>query len=167
MKTQSKLPGSISKTFLGIFFILIIIIALVTVYFYLRKAPDMNNSVTEISSGEFSAEVKKLGSAEILSGFPEDLPMQDGSEVLDNYEATSNDGRIQSTKLFKSPQTTAQALQTYTNFFTGKGWVRNVGGSLTSPILMRRADDTLMISVSSGIDSSEAIVEITLTQNQY
>ncbi len=166
MENQSTSNSSIGKKIFAILLVIAIIIVGATLYVYSQQTKDQTDPITEINSGEFSAEVRELGLAETLSGFPADLPMQTGNQVLKNYEAESNDGRLQSTKRFTTSLTVAQALQTYTNFFVSKDWVRNVEGALQSPVLMRRGENTLIISVSQESTGADTIVEITLTQNQ-
>jgi hypothetical protein len=166
MDNTENTTGASGSKFLPLMVVLIVLIALAGFFLFMKKDKTGPDTTPDGTEQEFSFEKRELGLAETLSGFPSDLPMQTGNQVLQNYEAESNDGRLQSTKKFTTSLSVTQALQTYTNFFISKDWLRNTDGALASPVLMRRGSNVLMISVSQDSTDSDTIVEITLTQNQ-
>ncbi|TSD02174.1 MAG: hypothetical protein Athens071424_177 [Parcubacteria group bacterium Athens0714_24] len=54
--------------------------------------------------------------------FPDDIPIEAGARILQNYNASSPDGRFQATRVFESAQTLDENLAIYKNYFTKNGW---------------------------------------------
>ncbi len=118
------------------------------------------------NTADFKLETKELSKTEALPGFPKDFPIEAGSTILQNYQATTSDGRIQSTKKFTTKLSTVEALDKYTRFFENLEWL-NTGNGKQSPVLLKKKNDTLTIlATQSSTDKSITELEVILVQNK-
>jgi hypothetical protein len=128
-------------------------------YFYnLKKHPRQQQQ-------QFSVDKKVLAASQLPKGFPSNLPVEAGSTILQNYEATANDGRLQSTRVMTTKKTLAQAVKIYSDFYSKLGWdivpTTNPDDN-TVEALLRKGNDTALIVAKNNGD--QKTVEITLTQ---
>lgn len=110
----------------------------------------------------------QLDQSDTPSGFPKDLPIERGSEVLQNYETHTNDGRLQSTKQFTVQKEARAALDFYTDYFKKLGYDGGYSDSSSTEggqqiALMQNKSGLLMIVATSN-GSKQSTVELTLTQ---
>lgn len=150
------------KNKISLLIVLTILLLIVAgVFFYLMPKKQMENSRPE----DFKVTTEEVKGVQTLQGFPVNLPVEAGSIDLQNYESTSNDGRIQSTKKFTTELTITEATQKYVEFFKKLGW--QVTAKTTSPVLLVRKNDALKIEVTKSSEkNAKSVVEITLVQNK-
>jgi hypothetical protein len=152
-----------NKKLLGIAILLAIVAALTAGFFYMQDKSADNNSAEK----PFSAEKKDLELGELASGFPENMPIEVGSEIVQNSESTTSDGRVESKLITTTNLTLTQSVKSYVDFFVGQGWVvvnnQSVDANNVTATL-RKKDDALMIVGRNDIKSSEKTVEISLTE---
>jgi hypothetical protein len=113
-------------------------------------------------------ETKTLDSAVIPSGFPAKLPVEPGSSVLQNYEATTNDGRRQSTRVATTNKPLAEAVKVYSDYFVHLGWLvipTDKPQDNTVTTMLRNGNDTLLITANTDPTSKQSSVSLTLTQS--
>jgi hypothetical protein len=138
--------------------------ALIVAGFLILTYLDKNASKTvplEVTTTE-------LGKATVPKGLPHDLPVEAGSKILQNYEARSNDGRLQSTRQISVSQAAPEALQIYLKFLETKGWQGGVDAAASieggqQAAIMKNPSGMLMI-VATPAGDNKSIVELTLTQ---
>ena len=116
----------------------------------------------------FKVTTTELGKATVPTGLPQDLPSEAGSKVLQNYEARTNDGRLQSTRQISIKKAAPAALKVYLDFLTTKDWKGGIDSAASSDggqqvALMQNSTGTLMIIATPNGDN-QSIVELTLTQ---
>lgn len=146
-------------TLIGLIFLTIIIVG---VFSYLndKKKPEVE---TQQGTG---TKIEELNPTSLPANMPLDLPIEPGTEVLENYQATSKDGRIQNTRRFTTKNTPDVAVKIYTNFFTKNAWkVANLKlepGSANA--ILRRNDSSLTINVKRDSRVNSNVVEITITE---
>ncbi|HMQ02167.1 MAG TPA: hypothetical protein PKD79_03840 [Candidatus Doudnabacteria bacterium] len=165
MDNQANASGAGNAKLLPILVILIVLLIAAGLFLFMNKEQTPVLDSSPDVSQELSVQTTQLGAGETPRGIPANLPMQTGNQVLQNYEALANDGRLQSTKIFSTSLSVAQALQIYTSFFEDLNWVRNTTGTLQSPVLMKNKQDSLMIIVTKESAQEDTIVEISLTQH--
>lgn len=155
------------KNKVGLLLVLAVLLLLVAgLFLYLQ--PEGVNKMTgkrDVAEKEFKLETKDAPSSAILAGFPKDLPMEAGSKVLQSYESDSGNGRLQSTKKFTTALSVSAALEKYTTYFQGSGWLQTDSDAKTSPITLIQKNDTVMIVATNDPDNG-TVVEITILQNQ-
>lgn len=143
---------------------ILIVIAVVVGGFYMYYS---NNSSEQLTKApEFAVQKNDLVDEKIPSGFPLNLPVERNSTVLQNYEATTNDGRVQSTRIVTTTKTVAEAIEVYSDFFATLGWVEMpANGASATTVLMLKGDDTLLISAKEN-SPTERSISLTLTAIQ-
>lgn len=155
------------KNKINLLIVLAIALLIVTgLFLYLQ--PEGQNILTSkksITEKEFKLETKEAADSVILSGFPKDLPMESGSQVLQSYESNSGNGRLQSTKKFTSSLSVSAALEKYTDFFKDNGWAQTGDLTQASPVILSKKDDTTMLVVTDDSDNG-TVVEVTILQKQ-
>lgn len=147
------------KTILGI---AIIIFAILVLFFaYQRKHKE---------TLVFQTSTDQLSPTDTPLGLPLDLPIEPGTKVLQNYQSTTNDGRMQSTKQITSYKGTKEAIDFYVDFFKKAGWeggLSQISGETAETQLsaqMRNADGDLIIIARPHVDKQTS-VEFTLIQS--
>lgn len=137
--------------------LIIVVLAVVAAGFY----TSMNRTKP------LKVETTDLAPTTMPNGFAADLPSETGSMVKENYEATTNDGRHQSTRVFTTFKALDEAVKVYSQYFTTQGWVeietQNVNSNLVN-ILMKKENDTLLISGRNNETLQEKTVSLTLTE---
>lgn len=115
---------------------------------------------------QFSVQKTDLPASQLPSGFPRDLPIEANSSTLQNYEATTTDGRKQSTMVITTKKTLAQAVKVYQEYFVAQGWEEidtpAEEGSVTA--MFRKKDDALFILAKTDPTTKQNTIELTLTE---
>lgn len=144
------------------------IIAIIAIGFYFYDLAKHRQSNSEQTNQPlFSVDKKDLIQAAIPKGFPQDLPVESGAEVLQNYEATTNDGRTQSTRITATKKTLTEAVKIYSDFFTKSGWKTistETPDANTQSSLLLKDGDSLLIVARAG-ESDHNTIGLTLTQS--
>src|SRR6478672_5855138 len=83
--------------------IVLIVLAALALFFLNKRA----------SHPKFTMSTAQLSPSEVPSGLPKDLPMDKGSQVLQNYESQTSDSRRQSTRQITSTKAPKEALAFY------------------------------------------------------
>ena len=113
-------------------------------------------------------QIKKfdLPKSENPVGIPYNLPIDPGVKIDQNYESTTTDGRLQSTKSFTTSASVQASLEKYHKFFSDYGWQRNSSGPLESPLAYKSPLGALMIVVNPSSSGNGSVVEITVLQEK-
>lgn len=100
------------------------------------------------------------------AGLPENLPMDPGSQILQNYEATTQGDRISGTRRFTTKKSPQLAVKTYQDFFAKTAWqvVEQKEESGYNSVLMQRNESTVLILAREELGTDHNVVEITLTE---
>jgi hypothetical protein len=115
----------------------------------------------------FAVEKTQLSSDSIPKGFPADLPTESGAQVLENHEATTTDGRLQSTRKIITTKSLTAAAEEYQRFFEKHGWKvipTDSASEQSVTVLMRKENDTLTIVAMESSQTNRRTVELALTE---
>lgn len=140
--------------------ILILILITVGVFLFYKPA----NKTTQKNTQPFQVKTETLANGETAKAFPESLPIEPGSKILQNYQSTANDGRVQFTKQFTSNLSVEAAVKKYTEFFKSSGWT--APSTIKSPVVLLKKAETAMIVVNKGTGEANSVVEVTLLQKK-
>lgn len=144
--------------------ILLVLAAAVAGGFYAYK----QQHIVEEVEIPFSVEKTELSGGQLPTGFPKDLPIAAGANILENYEAKASDGRLQSTISFTTQANLEAAVASYVEFFEGKNWLEIEGlfSSATESVtaMMKYQEDRLMIEAKSDPSTNQHIVKLDLLQ---
>lgn len=110
----------------------------------------------------------QLDKIDVPAGLPQNLPMEQGSKVVQNYESTTNDGRKQSTRIVTSSKQPSQALDVYIKFFQDAGFIGGFAANASieggqQVAQMQKNQDRLTI-IASQNGSGQTNIEFTLNQ---
>ena len=99
--------------------------------------------------------------------FPPNFPIKEGSEVIDNYNATSPDGRVQATRVVRSPFTPMGAFSYYKDFLQAEGDAWEILGEVntaTNPnhkaIFAQNSRGMLSINISADSAPGFSVIDI-------
>lgn len=114
----------------------------------------------------FAVEKKDLAFTELPQGLPQELPIESGTTTVQNYEATTTDGRVQSTRELTTNLALAAGVKQYADFFVAQGWTEvpvenQTEGTVTA--LLRKKSDVVLITGRENATTKQKTVEITLT----
>lgn len=152
-----------NKKLLTVVGILVVAAVLLAAFYFMKREK------SKIASKPLEVSTKTLDSTAVPSGFPENLPVEAGSSVLQNYESTSNDGRKQSTRVATTTKSLDQAVKLYSDYFVKLGWSL-IPSSQDSQIpnvvtaLLKNKDNTLIITGRTDATSKQSSVSLTLTE---
>lgn len=153
-----------NKKLLIIVPIFVLILAILCYFLWSKN----HSTPTQKPVEHFGIEKKDLGQEQVPSGFPQDVPVLTGSQLVQNYESTAPDGRKQSTMKFANIKSLTDASATYQKYFEKLGWtaVKLEGNTSTSPILMSKGDASLMIDAKVDPASGSNSIELTLLETK-
>lgn len=126
---------------------------------------EKNRNTQDDTEKPFAVEKVTLDS-QIPKGFPSDLAVEQGSSTVESYEATTTDGRLQSTIILTTSKTLAQAVELYVDYFKAKGWIQPIDSTVTQnniTAVLRNKDNALQV-VAKTDDAGTKTVELTLTE---
>lgn len=154
---------SYKKTIL-IILILVIIIAAVAVMYRSTNEPAPNNETT----ADQVVTKTELEVGDNPSGLTNSLPIEAGSQIIQNFETNSGDGRMQGTRKFTSFKTFPEIIKTYQDYFVGKSWevVDEQSGSDFQAVMLKRNRSTVLVVAKKDPRYSDNMVEITLTEQE-
>lgn len=117
----------------------------------------------------FEVTKTNLEEGKLASGFPQDLPIEVGSETKQSYEATSKDGRKQSTITITTKKSLSEAVNVYKAFFANLGW-REIPVPPANPefpeATFRKDDNVLLITTLVDETTKVNTIDLTLTESK-
>lgn len=101
-------------------------------------------------------------------GFPAGIPIEAGVKVLQNYNATTSDGRTQATKVLETKRTSTENSKIYTEYAKSAGWkVLSQDIKPDSMVLYATKDDNrLQIFMTKDNTSNVNTLSISVTSLQ-
>ena len=104
--------------------------------------------------------------AKLPSKFPEDIPMENGAKITQNYNATTPDGKFQATRTFQTTQSLDANLALYTQFMQQNGWVvsTTVNEPATKMVYGEKYGKALTVAISENKLSQIKTVSITYNE---
>lgn len=133
-------------------------VLLAAFYFYSQKKNTAKGTPVEKTDLQIS---------QLPSGFSADFPVEAGSTIIQNYEATQ-DGKKQSTRMFTTNKSLEDAVKVYIDYFTDKGWAQIPYAETEEGVLnviFAKDNDALTINATADITTKEKTVTVTLTES--
>lgn len=168
MKNQDpQLKGNIMnsrplKIVIVIAISLLLIYAVVQIYSWQK-----DKSANQLSPDQIkrTSQVKKinLDFSKLPEKFPSNIPLEDGAEITQNYNATSPNGRLQATRSFVTKKSLTENIDLYTNFLNKDGWKTSVSSNDTAfkKVTGSKEGKKLIIAVDENKTSKKKTVIIT------
>ena len=111
---------------------------------------------------------KDLETTQLPSGFPSTFPSEMGSRILENYEVSTPDGRKQFTRTVTTAKPVEDRVKEFRRYFVELGWIEienSKPDAYTTSSLLRKEDNTVLITGFSDPKKSEKTVSITLVES--
>lgn len=148
---------------IGIFILLVAIVA--TVFYQYKNKPqsglDDSNQPKEFSVTTTEPE---NGFSKLL---PQDLYIERGSNLLQNYEAVTTEGGKQATVITTTKKSLTQTVSDYVKYFESKNWIeiKSLFSQSDSSVVavMKYGNDRVRITAQQNSETSDKTVEVTLT----
>lgn len=141
---------------------LLLIYVSTQVYFWQKNKSSNQLSLDQIKR---TSQVKKtnIDFSKFPEKFPSNVPIEAGSEITQNYNATTPDGRLQATRSFITKKSLVENIDLYTNFLKKDGWKTSVSNN--DPAFMKvtgsKEGQKLIIAVDENRTSKKKTVIIT------
>lgn len=100
--------------------ILVVLIIALSVWVYV-----FYSNTQEVAQEEPKSEVaiEQVSPDKLPEKFPADIPLESGAKIMQNYNATAPDGRVQATRTFESKKTLDENFEIYKTAFSKNDWV--------------------------------------------
>ncbi len=124
------------------------------------------DSGTDVKPAELKLEKQDVPTTRLPDKLPADIPQEPGAKVTQNYTATTNDGRLQSTRVFETAKTLDENVKIYTDYLKKNGWTIGAGADLkdVKAISASKGDLALQITIAQNNVNQIKTVNISLTQ---
>ena len=139
-----------------IVFVLIALVGL-ALFFTLKNGPGTNNGS--------QTTIIPVDNGKVPDYFPA-IPISSDVKIVNNYNATSPDGRVQATRTFENRKSVAENFDFYKNYLTApqNGWtllseVNNSADPNHKAIFAKNADGILTINISAGQTPGTSLVD--------
>jgi len=132
--------------------------------------PNRLGSNTAGQSGNaepFKVEKTEVAKKDYPKGFPANIPVEEGAEVVYNYNATnSQDNKTEGTRVYVSKLSLEENLRIYSNYFKGNGWViiQTVDDKDTKLLVATKTGQQLNVVISQNTVTGKIKVTITVIE---
>lgn len=155
----------VPKFNLKILLISVIVVALIIAAIY-YLVPRGDNEPVEVAK-EDMPEIAQIGEDKLPNKIPDDLPMEDGAEIIQNFEARKLDeGKYQSTRKYKSQKSVGDLFVDYNNYFLEKKWqVLDTLSEETFAVLAAEtaSQENILVHISENTVTHQVTVDITVS----
>ncbi len=117
-------------------------------------------------SGSLEVTTREVAPSELPGMFPEGFPLENGATVLQNYTATTPDGRQQATRAFVSNRSLERNMQTYSDYLSVDHWVVQATKDETAYKAIMAEKEGLTVQVVMTEASGTKTVQVTFTTAQ-
>jgi hypothetical protein len=134
------------------------------------KKPVATGSKTTVTAGQnpsqTEARIQSVPSSELPSGLPDNLPIEKGAAIIQNFTAKDPaTGKLQSTRGYTSTQSMDADFAAYQKYFKDNGWT--ITSTLDQPavksIYATKSAATMSVSLASDA-AGKAVVVVSLVQ---
>ncbi len=155
----------LSKKTLGILAVIILALVIILAVVKSRKNNDSGNENANTPAPVTKTEVPKN---QLPNKFPDNIPIESGAEVVDNYNASTTDGRYQATRTFVTEGSLAGNLKLYSDYLKDNGWTTQavVDQSTYKMVVGMKDKQQLQIAIDENSSSKVKTVTISLTEVQ-
>lgn len=99
-------------------------------------------------------------------GFPNNLPLEAEAKVTQNYNATTNDGRVQATRVFETSKTLDENYKIYSDYAKNNGWSLNTGIDQKDLKVITATKDGQVLQVTINLNTATQIKTVNISLSQ-
>lgn len=158
-----KYEESIKKSLVLIIMILALAIGLTMIVSMV-----MQTNMSDTASPQSDTNQSKVTKADIPQDklpnkFPEDMPIESGAVITQNFSAFGEDGSYQATRAFETTKSLAENMTIFRQYMTKNGW--EIKSSVDNPTLKSvvAAKGTQRLSVSASDNPATKVKTVTIT----
>ncbi len=109
---------------------------------------------------------KQVETAKLPSGLPSDVPIEAGAKILQNYTATTSDGKIQATRIFETSKSLDDNAKVYTDYLVKNNWKITTKTTIERLRSIAAVKGDLYININIGENSVTKVrtVDISILQ---
>lgn len=145
--------------------IVIALLALLFVAVQLSKHP-VSPTKNSMEDKKKTVQISPVDYNKLPDKFPTDLPLEDGANITQNFNATEVDGRYNATREFNSAKTLAQNIAVYTKYLKTNDW--QVKATIDQPALKmvmgQKGNQQLQVVAAQNPTTKANVITITLTE---
>jgi hypothetical protein len=128
VKTSAQKPPQEPKNKgINVILILLLVVALVMLLMNLNSKneaeiiPSSNNQPQDTEGEDFMVK-NSVADSVLPEGFPSNIPLENGANILVNYSGIDRENRFQATRAFESKNTIDRNVQIYKEYFEREGY---------------------------------------------
>ncbi|MEZ4180345.1 MAG: hypothetical protein R3B41_02425 [Candidatus Doudnabacteria bacterium] len=131
---------------------------------------NVSNDAKEQNTSQDDSPVKtvEVDKNEFPDKYPQDIPVEPDYVVIQNYNATTDDGRFQATRVYRINQSLTQAYATYQTYLRENRWdiASTVNSDTYKMLFATNAKGQLQIEMDQNVQSNERTVSVSYTEQQ-
>lgn len=141
--------------------LVIIIIVALLVIFWLTKIKI--NTGQPSPSPTSTNKIQNFGTGQVPRSFPTQIPIETGAKIINSYNATSPDGRLQATQVFESSKSVSANFKLYNDYLVKNNWkilAQDSTKTNLQAIIAQNASGILGVTIHGTNDPSKSIVDL-------
>lgn len=165
MENKNSQPSSLDDTnqLFKLLLIVAVILCLLFVAYKLMNIKKVAEVPQLVNVEKTDVEITKLPEK-----FPSNIPLEEGAEVVQNYNSQTPEGQFQATRQFETKKTLAENYALYTDFMEKNGW--EIKATTDDPTYKMVMGNLLKKAVQVTIEENKInqvkIVTISYTENK-
>lgn len=149
----------------AVILVLVIVVLGFTALMYVYSVTQ--DKVTDVETVDKPVVTKQdVPVTETPNRFPQDVPIETGAKITQNYNATAADGRYQATRTFETARTLDANFKLYSDYLKANGWKveANVDTETYKMLLGSNGNAQLQISINENSVTKAKTVDISYTE---
>ncbi len=144
----------------------LILVALIVVLLFATKKSPNSAPVSDEPTIKNGLIVQEVDKNQVPAKFPSDVPIESDAQILQNFNAITDDGRFQATRVFRTKKSLADNLSIYKNFLTESGF--KVESTVNTPtykmVTGTKGNTTIQASIDENSQSHAKTVNISYVE---
>ncbi len=154
--------------------ILIALVVVVVVLFVVVKSlkhttePAATGSKQAGSSTVMQVKTTEVPTTQTPEAFPADIPIEKGAKILQNFNATAENGLFQASRVFETAKSPADNFKIYSDYIQNNGWklVTSVNQEKLKVLSAQKGKGNLQISIGQNVTTKVNSVSITYSEQR-
>jgi hypothetical protein len=163
LNTPKAATKSVSK---WLWFILILVVIGGGAFWAMSILKTTETKPTNIAKQEkFEVTRTQVDQSKLPEKFPVDIPIETGAKVVDNYNASANNGSSQATRKFETAKTLDANFKLYSDFFSKNGWqtTNTVNQPELKAVFAAKDGVNAQVVIAKNSVTKKSTVEISVT----
>ncbi len=165
MENKNSQPDS-SVNFNQLFKLLLMVVVILCLLFVAYKL--MNTKKVAEVPQLVNVEKTDVEISKLPEKFPSNIPLEEGAEVIQNYNSETPEGQFQATRQFETKKSLAENYALYTDFMKKNGWeIKATTDDPTYKMVMGNLlKKAIQVTIEENKINQVKIVTISYTENK-